>query len=422
MFTWTFAKRLFDGFTIMRWTDFIRPCEFVQIEKSASQAALAYIIGKEYEERTGKKLDWEFIVGSNIYGLLFKIATSDIKSTVSNKIKKDKDYLPQLKTYVLGVYFKDGKCKYKPECLISSNEFARYIEQANFKDKIDEEHKTEYEVCYLAHKFATYREFCYIKGLNSILPDTKRVESELQTANIKANIENKTLKEIFHELEYDSDLLKFYSYFEKLRPQIRWSQTCRIPQTTVLGHSMYVAMLTYFAIKELEIDKAKERILVDSFFAALFHDLPESLTRDIISPVKRNVGGLEDKLSAYEYEVIQKNMISNIKNKEWHNDFLKLLGADKNRFDPFKNNEFILGELVKKMDYIAAFMEAKMSIEMGISSEELQKGINSTIKSLQNSIFSYSSTDFTIKNKLYFNDFLASIPQYKEGILNNDNK
>lgn len=422
MFTWAFAKKMFDGFTIMRWTDFIRPCEFVQIEKSASQSVLSYILGKEYEERTGEKLDWEFIVGSNIYGLLFKIATSDIKSTVSNKIKKDKDYLPQLKAYVLGVYFNDGKCKYKPDCLIDIKEFARYIEQANFKDKIDKAHKTEYEVCYLAHKFATYREFCFIKELNTMLPDTKKVESELQTANIKANIENKVLKEIFYELEYDSDLMKFYSYFEKLRPQIRWSQTCRIPQTTVLGHSMYVAMLTYFAIKELEIDKAKENILVDSFFAALFHDLPESLTRDIISPVKRSVGGLDDKLATYEYEVIKENMISNIKNKNWQHNFLDLLGADNNRFNPFKNKKFILGELIKKMDYIAAFMEAKMSVEMGIDSEELQKGINSTTKALQNNIFTYSSIDFTITNKLYFNDFLASIPQHKEGILSNEKK
>lgn len=416
MFTWAFAKKIFDGFTIMRWTDFIRPCEFVQIEKSASQAALSYIIGKEYEERTGEKLDWEFIVGSNIYGLLFKIATSDIKSTVSNKIKKDEGYLPQLKTYVLGVYFNDGKCKYEPECLIDSNEFSKYIEQANFKDKIDEEHKIEYEVCYLAHKFATYREFCYIKGLNSMLPDIKKVESELQTANLKAEIENETLKKIFNELEYDSSLLKFYSYFEKLRPQVRWSQTCRIPQTTVLGHSMYVAMLTYFSIKELEIDNVKGSILVDSFFAALFHDLPESLTRDIISPVKRSVGGLDDKLAAYEYEVIQDNVISNIKDKKWSNDFLELLGLDNDKFNPFSNKKLILGELIKKMDYIAAFMEAKMSVEMGIDSEELQKGIKFTTEALKNSIFTCSSADYIIKNSLYFNDFLASIPHYEEGV------
>lgn len=419
MFTWSFAKKIFESFTILRWTDFMRPTDFVQIEKNASQAILCYIIGKEYEEKTGQTLDWKFIVESNIYGLLFKIATSDIKSTVSNEIKKQDNYLKQLSDYIINAYYDDKMLSKDAKMLLNKKNFKKYVETANRKEKIDEKHKVEYEICYIAHKFSTYREFCYIKNFNEASPDFSKVNAELQTANIRNKTTNDTLKRIFRELEIDSNLSKFYMYFEKLRPQIRWSQTSRIPQTTVLGHSMYVAVLTYFAIVELNKkskSKCKDKVLVDNFYSALFHDLPESLTRDIISPVKREVKGLKENLARIEYDIINENMFNLIPDKEWRKDFFYLLGVKNGTFDSFCDRKFIFGKLIKFMDNIAAFMEAKLSVETGIDSHELQKGIYYTYNELLNQCFSTVTEYYEVVTPLFLNDFLASIPQYKEGV------
>lgn len=424
MFSWDFAKKIFDGFTILRWTDFIRPVEFVQIEKSANQAILSYIIGKEYEERSGNDLNWEYIIESNIYGLLCKIATSDIKSTIGNKIKKD--HLDEVKNYIVNYYFDNtGTSKYNfvgvldySVNLLEKDKLEKYILESNSKEG-SKSNPIEFQICYLAHKFATYREFLYISFFNPLSPDKERVNNDIGTTNIKTKLDNVIIQGILEDLEIsNSNLTLFYSYFEKLKPQVRWAQTCRIPQTTVLGHSMYVALLTYFAIKELNLKKDAHLVLVDSFFAALFHDLPESLTRDIISPVKRNIENLEKELASYEYNEVIEKICSKIEGKQWKNDFLELLGKENDKFVPFNDRKYVLGKLIEAIDKTAAFMEAKMSVQLGVNSDEIQKGIKNTTIKLSNLTFNYKNDGDWRKslNVLNFNDFLASIPQYNEGV------
>jgi len=85
----------------------------------------------------------------------------------------------------------------------------------------------------------------------------------------------------------------------QLRFQSRWAHLHRIPKTSVLGHSLYVAILSY--LFSLEI-KACPRRCVNNYITGLFHDLPEVLTRDIISPVKRSVEGLSELIKGYEKE------------------------------------------------------------------------------------------------------------------------
>ena len=63
-----------------------------------------------------------------------------------------------------------------------------------------------------------------------------------------------------------------------------------MPATFVMGHMLVVAIMSYFMTLELE-NPCKSR-LVNNFFAGLFHDIPEALTRDIVSPVKKSVEGL----------------------------------------------------------------------------------------------------------------------------------
>lgn len=408
MFDWGLTKKLFDGFMILRWTDFIKPMEYTQIEKSATQAVLSYLIGKEYEERTGKALDWEFIVRSNIFGLLCKIATSDIKATINNKIKTD--HAEELKEYILGVYFDDdGEFKYRPKNIITQKDME------NFVGKSDIENSIEYEICYAAHKFSTYREFCYIENLNLFSPDTEVVKKEISPATFINKVKDKHIKEIIKKLESPKDeLFIFYSYFEKLKPQIRWSQTCRLPQTTVLGHSMYVAVLTYFAVKEMQVVSDESAVVVNSFFAALFHDLPESLTRDIISPVKRSIKQFESKLAEYEYQQVCEKMADKIQDRKWKQHFMLLLGEDDKKFMPFNDRHGVLGELVEIIDKIAAFIEAKMSIELGVNSDELQKGLRSSSNFIRDRVFDFrTNSDWRkSKNPLLLNDFLASIPHY----------
>ncbi|MDE8731396.1 HD domain-containing protein, partial [Desulfovibrio desulfuricans] len=79
--------------------------------------------------------------------------------------------------------------------------------------------------------------------------------------------------------------------------QVRWTQAPRIPATSVLGHMFIVASYAYCF--SLAVDACPARAN-NNFFCGLFHDLPEVLTRDIISPVKQSISDLPKIIKEYE--------------------------------------------------------------------------------------------------------------------------
>ncbi|MDN2802320.1 HD domain-containing protein, partial [Campylobacter jejuni] len=87
----------------------------------------------------------------------------------------------------------------------------------------------------------------------------------------------------------------------RLRFHKRWEHTPRIPETAVLGHMLVVAILGYFYSLKI---KACDKRLDNNFYCALFHDLPDSLTLYIISPVNYGIDGLHDIINDYEMKLI----------------------------------------------------------------------------------------------------------------------
>ena len=54
------ALKIFEGFSIQRWTDLVRPFDMVEMDKAAEKMVLAYIIGK-FEEERGEAVDLSLI-------------------------------------------------------------------------------------------------------------------------------------------------------------------------------------------------------------------------------------------------------------------------------------------------------------------------------------------------------------------------
>jgi putative hydrolase of HD superfamily len=73
----------------------------------------------------------------------------------------------------------------------------------------------------------------------------------------------------------------------------------------VLGHLLFVAVVSYFTSIEIE---AGPRRAYNNFFGGLFHDLPEVLTRDIVSPVKASVEGLDELIHRYERQAMEERV------------------------------------------------------------------------------------------------------------------
>ena len=99
-----FALKIFEGFSIDRWNDLVRPFDLVEMDKAAEKMVVSYIIGK-YEENRGVEIDWEWMIYASVFDLLRKIALCDIKSPVQRLIHtKYPDEYRRLNEWVLEQY------------------------------------------------------------------------------------------------------------------------------------------------------------------------------------------------------------------------------------------------------------------------------------------------------------------------------
>ncbi len=381
--------KLFEGFSIQRWNDLVRPFELVEMDKAAERMVIAYIIGK-YEEAAGKKVDWPWMIYASLFELLKKIALCDIKSPVQQMIKKQfpKEYV-KLNEWVLK-QFKDiinDKDFY--------SEFTIYIARTAGNFPMPEELKLSSRILNAAHKFSTLRELEMIACVNEeerLVKIRKELNEDIQQY---LDLRGMQLL-VTRQRPFD-----FLMMIEQLRFQTRWNQTPRVPKTSVLGHCYFVAALTVLLMRETGVKMCSKRLYND-FFSGLFHDLPESVTRDIISPVKQATDELPNIVKKIEDEIVRSELVplmddsyvdelmyfisdefsnrilqkdgnlkSGVEKVEWEEINLK---CNKDGFNP------VDGRTVRLADHLSALIEADSSIKYGITSEHLRSGKENILK------------------------------------------
>ena len=132
---------------------------------------------------------------------------------------------------------------------------------------------------------------------------------------------------------------------------------------------------------------------------ALFHDLPESVTRDIISPVKQATRELPAIVKKIEDEIVQRELVplmessyvdeilyftsDEFDNRICESNFQNVKEVSFDELNSkFNSDEFnpVDGKLVRCADHVAAFIEADSSIKHGITSVHLTEGRNNIKK------------------------------------------
>ena len=370
MFNKEIIFKLFEAFSIRRWNDLVRPFDIVEMDKTAEKMFLSFIIGK-YEEKNGRAIDWLTIINNSFFELLRRIALCDIKSPVQRIIRSEyPEEYRKLNRWVFD--------KYKEIITESSflEEFASYLFDP--ADPAD----ISLRVLRAAHKYSAIRELDMIRMVNEPF---RLVEiDKCLEADIAGFMDLKGVQLLVtRQLPY-----YFITEIEKLRFQTRWNQTPRVPATTVLGHSYFVAALVFLMIRTLKLPPHR---LCTDFFAALFHDLPEAVTRDIISPVKQATDHLPEVVKQIEDEIVAQELLP-LMDEYYREDVLyfiqdefdnriRLNGMTRSVTEEELNTTYsapqfygIDGKLIRAADHIAAFVEADSSIRFGIRSEQLEAG------------------------------------------------
>lgn len=365
-------ERFFEAASMQRWNDHIRPVELTELDKQAHKMVIAYVIAKIEEDRNeGISINWMNLIEGLVFEFLYRLVLTDIKPPVFHRMLAERreelnaHVLKELKDDLDALQNKEFKVKFEKYFSHSPNTLERRILRA-------------------AHYLATNWEF---KIIYHSAPFIYGIEKT------KENIENQ-IEDHYDLIGVQKILLgkKSYGFVDlcgQLRFQKRWAHSPRVPETSVLGHMLIVAITAYLCTIEMETAPCEKRIY-NNFFAGLFHDLPEVSTRDIIHPVK-NAADLEDIIKDYENERMKEEVLPLIP-KTWHNEMRyftedefenKIIenGSTKKGIEfkdlneTYNREEFspLDGELIKACDKLAAFIEANSSIKYGITSKYLEE-------------------------------------------------
>lgn len=373
-----FALKIFEGFSIERWNDLVRPFSVVEMDKDAEKMIVAYIIGK-YEEERGVTIDWDWMIYASLFDLLKKIALCDIKSPVQRMIREEypTEYI-RLNEWVLE--------QYRP--LINDTElfsrFTIYIGQTSGSIPFNKKEQATYHIMQAAHKYSTMRELEMISPVN----ESERLETIFKDVN--ADLQKFLDLRGMQLLMTRQKPFEFLMRIEQLRFQTRWNQTPRVPATSVLGHCFFVAILTLLFGRESSVKMCPKRVF-NNFFCGLFHDLPESVTRDIISPVKQATDELPAIVKNIEDEIVKKELVPLM--EDFYRDEILFFTSDEfeNRIilngkvehksfeelnELYNEDKYspVDGKLVRLADHYSALMEADQSINHGITSSHLENG------------------------------------------------
>ena len=370
---------LFEAFSIERWNDLVRPFHPVEMDQAAEKMFLAFIIGK-YEEKRGGKVNWDKIITFSFFALLKKIALSDIKAPIQYLIRTS--YPEEYKKIKKWIFE-----KYSP--LIDNAHVLNLFKDYLFSS---DDNCKECEILEAAHKISSLRELEMLKPSNEAFRLEKIIKS------IKKDVWDFVHLDGVRFFLQKEGTYRFITEIEKLRFQIRWNQTPRIPLTSVLGHSYFVALLTLLMCYDLNLNKDR---VYNNFFCGLFHDLPEAVTRDIISPVKAATDSLPDVVKEIEEKVVKEELLPLI-DEYYRNEILYYIKdefenrvivdgklkivKDYTEFETqYKDSLFRAcdGKLIRFADHIAAFVEADSSIKFGITSSQLEDGRRGIISRYQ---------------------------------------
>lgn len=365
---------IYDAASIRRWNDQVNPMDFTELDKQSHKMVIAYVLARFEEEVRPGSFSWLKLLEGGMFEMFHRVILTDIKPPVFHKMMAEKGR--ELNQWV-----------YKS----LSNQLGHV--RGGFSERFREYFCTEgyalgeKRLLKAAHFLATQWEFdilykmCpFINGIEQI---KKEIEDEIEDHYDLIGVQKLLLKR---------RTAGFVELCGQLRFQKRWSQSPRIPATSVLGHMLVVALLTYLSLQDTG---ACEQRKVEGFLGGLFHDLPEVLTRDITSPVKASVSGLDDFIKGYEREQMEEKLFPLVP-KNWHNDFRyytedefenRILEADGTVKKGLSFEELegcyndakyrpLDGQIIRACDHLAAFVEASLSIRHGVFSKHLDEGVD----------------------------------------------
>ncbi len=367
---WTILKlMLTSGISMKRWNNFPRIEDISHLDNVWFTLHVAMFLSY-LEEKNGKKVDREFIIKKMIFNSIKILVLSDINSGTRNYIEKvNEDIFLKLEQKAYDYVFSFGCEDYFREDILNVIN--------------NKENKLELSIILAARRYSSYKE---------CLVNRKVFEEmyEIPYKEIMASLDlmRKDLKSLDLLLK-NPNYEKYLANIRKLSHSLRWNQQKRMFPISVMSHLVLTTFLSYVTgmIVNNRSENKKDNNKVDileMMFKALYHDIPEAITWDIITPTKKAVPWFEEILEEVEKNMLEDYLFYYVWDE--YEQFIKWY-----MLNPWTWKEW---PYVKTADVISALFEAKIEVNYGSTNFiEIYRGIKRKVNT-----YDYASVDYILKH------------------------
>ncbi|MFP4461742.1 MAG: YfbR-like 5'-deoxynucleotidase, partial [Thermotogota bacterium] len=278
-------------FTINRWNT----TPHIELITEASNSGFSLHVALLLAHESGELVDYEKLIKRMVLKDLPKAILSDISLQTKNYIKDTS----------LELWTKTFKS--------AMEEVLREVPEAwrtDFRDKIVRAKDDSFE------------------GLIIDISDTYAAYSECEVnARVYPEYYQKPLGELREKLNsYKShsfiaallDRSQYQDYLLKVRTLInavRWNQTNRNIKTTVAGHTFFVTFVSTLLSYISQTLNGTCQNCSEFLLKSAYHDVPEAMTGDIISPTKRRIPGFEETITKVEEQMVEEFLLKLIQSE-----------------------------------------------------------------------------------------------------------
>lgn len=320
---------------LRRWTSFVTEDKYNELAKQALNCIVSYILGC-YSEAAGKTVKWERFPKIALYRAFQKAYVYfDTPEHIMNEILH------------IGSIPKDV-----------FNEVTREIISENADEQFAEflcEGIGTYElrIYRAATKIATYIELT--ENFTKVNSHEYQIKNQELNKSLKEFEDIPGVNEIF---DIDNPIFKVLQTISALRNRNRWAVQAYTIECSVLGHLFDTAVFAY--AMSLEQNPEDESTAAKMFFMGIFHDVAETWTTDIPSPIKDRIPNFRKATEEFELKMLEQELYNKVP------DFL----AKKLKNVMFEDEANIAyKKLLKGADYLSADSECWRQYKAGTRDE-----------------------------------------------------
>lgn len=352
----------FRGLSTYRWNNFPRVEQVTATDNVAFSLHVAYFVARAYEAETGKLPDIGYLYRRALYSSFSTFIHSDISNEVKQAVKVKN---PEIYQKLSDVAYDRLLSWDLPEFM--KGDIARF--RRPDPSKALEERIYQFSKNWVSYQEAYASNFVYFRSYERPLSDIRERYLSREYAELRKFL---SLDPVDHG-ENERYLLSI----RRLQSSFRWNHMRRTHPVSVMSHLFFIFFIAY-VIGNAE--GLSEEETTDIMTTALYHDIPEAITGDVITPTKKSVEGFEELLSQIEEEMLDEYLIEHIRSKPFAAELKERM------LNPWNCAH---GNLVKLADIFSALLEAKIEVPNSAEFAHVYRKIRRNLHKFENPSVNY---------------------------------